>query len=96
VAVEKQIDSTPELQGNLKPVLEVRTAGDPDEEDVLWTDLSPRQIAEAVTELGTPVSPPAVQDWLQEQGLAQHKIEKALEGGRSPDRDAQFQRITPS
>jgi hypothetical protein len=73
--------------------LEVRTAGDPDEKDVLWTDLSPRQIADVVTNLGTSVSPPVVQDWMEEQGLARHKIEKVLEGGRSPDRDAQFLRI---
>ena len=60
---------------------------------MLWTDLSPRQIAEAVSDMGTPVSPPVVQDWLEDQGLARHKIEKVLEGGQSPDRDAQFQRI---
>jgi len=60
---------------------------------VLWTDLSPRQIAEAVSDMGTPVSPPVVQEWLEDQGLARHKIEKVLEGGQSPDRDAQFRRI---
>jgi hypothetical protein len=74
-------------------VLEVRTAGDPDEKDILWTDLSPRQIAEAMSDLGTPVSGPVVRDWMQDQGLAQHQIEKVLEGGQSPDRDAQFQRL---
>jgi len=77
----------------LKSVLEVRTAGDPDEPEVLWTDLSPQQIADAVSDLGTPVSRPVVQDWLQEQKLARHKIEKVLDGGQSPDRDAQFRQI---
>ena len=71
----------------------MRTAGDPDEKDVLWTDLSPREIADAMTDRGTSVSPPVVQDWMEEQGLARHKIEKVLEGGKSPDRDAQFLRI---
>jgi len=61
---------------------------------VLWTDLSPRQVADAVAAMGTPVSPPVVQDWMQEQKLALHKIEKVLEGGQNPDRDAQFQRIS--
>jgi hypothetical protein len=60
---------------------------------VLWTDLSPRQIADVVGDLGTPVSPPVVQDWMEEQKLALHKIQKVLEGGQSPDREAQFQRI---
>jgi hypothetical protein len=68
-------------------------AGDPDQENVLWTDLSPREIAEKVTEQGTPVSAPVVQDWMEEQKLARHKIRKDLEGGQSPDRDTQFQRI---
>ena len=67
----------------MKAILEVRTAGDPDKEDVLWTDLSPRQIADAVTGMGTPVSAPTVQVWMKEQKLRQHKIEKVLAGGHS-------------
>jgi hypothetical protein len=82
-----------QLEQNLKSVLEVRTAGNPDEPDVLWTDLSPRKIADTVTNMGTPVSPPVVQDWMEEQELARHKIKKVLAGGQSPDRDQQFQRI---
>jgi hypothetical protein len=81
------------LEQNLRSIIEVRTAGDPDEDDVLWTDLSPRQIADAVTELGTSVSPPVVQDWLEKLRMSQRKIEKVLEGGQSPDRDTQFRRI---
>ena len=61
---------------------------------MLWTDLSSRQIADAVADMGTPVSPPVVRDWMEEQKLALHKIEKVLGGGQSPDRDTQFQRIT--
>lgn len=81
------------LEQNLTSLLEVRTAGDPDRPDVVWTDLSPNQLAAAATELGTPVSPPVVRAWLEDQGLRLHKIEKTLAGGESPDRDAQFQRI---
>jgi hypothetical protein len=43
--------------------------------------------------MGTPVSPPVVRDWLDDQGLALHKIVKDLAGGQSPDRDAQFVRL---
>ena len=93
MAVEKKVATEPQLEQNLKSVLEVRTAGDPDQEDVAWTEFSPSQIAEQVTELGTPASPHVVRDWLAEQGLALRKIAKVLAGGRSPDRDAQFQRI---
>ena len=74
-------------------MLEVRTAGDPDDEKILWTDLSPQAIAETVAAMGTPVSPPVVADWLDDQGLKRRKIAKTLAGGASPNRDAQFQRI---
>jgi hypothetical protein len=37
--------------------------------------------------------PPVVRDWMQEQKLSLHKIQKVLEGGQSPDRDTQFRRI---
>jgi hypothetical protein len=74
-------------------VLKVRTAGDPDEAEVLWTDLRPRQIADAMEELGTPVSPRVVLDWLEEKKLALHKIQKSLAGGHSPDRNTQFLQI---
>jgi len=90
---KKKIESDPELEKNLTSILEARTAGNPDEADVLWTDLSPRQIADAVTTMGTPVSAPVVQDWMEEQKLGRHKIEKELAGGQSPDRDTQFRRI---
>lgn len=90
---KKMVETQPELVDNLKTMLEVHTAGDPDEADVLWTDLSPGQIAATVTKMGTPVSPAVVREWLEDQGLARHKIEKTLAGGASPDRNAQFERI---
>ena len=90
---KKKVESEPQLRRNLELVIEVRSAGDPDEADVLWTDLSPRQVAEAVGDLGTPVSPSVVRDWMEGRRMALRKIEKVLPGGHSPDRDAQFLRI---
>ncbi len=90
---KKMVETQPELVENLKSVLEVRTAGNPDDAGVLWTDLSSRQLADTVTDMGTPVSPPVVRDWMKEQKLGRHKIAKVLAGGHSPDRDAQFLRI---
>lgn len=74
-------------------MLEVRTAGDPDDAEALWTDLSPRAIAKAVTDMGTSVSAGVVREWLEEEKLTLHKIEKTIAGGQSPDRNAQFKRI---
>jgi hypothetical protein len=74
-------------------VLETRTASDPDDETILWTDLSPPIIAATMAKRGTPVSPPVIADWLVEQDIRRRKIAKTVAGGQSPDRDAQFQRI---
>lgn len=81
---KKKIESEPELVQNLKSVLEIHTAGDPDDEEFLWTDFSPAQLAEQVANLGTPVSPRVVRDWLEDEGLALHKIAKVLAGGGRP------------
>lgn len=40
--------------------------------------------------MGTPVSPGIVRNWLEDEGLALHKMEKNVAGGESPDREAQF------
>lgn len=73
--------------------LEVRTAGDPDEEDIVYTDLSPRSLAERLGQMGTPVGRDAVASWLDEAGIRRRQIRKDLAGGEHPDRDAQFLRI---
>jgi len=73
--------------------LEVRTAGDPDRDDLFFTDLSPRQLAERLEELGTPVGRDAIATWLDEAGFRRRQIRKDLAGGEHPDRDAQFCRI---
>lgn len=92
-AGEKKVASVPELEQNLNALLETRTAGDPDAAEVLWTDLTPQQIADTVGAQGTPVSPQVVRNWLEDLGLSLRKIYKTLAGGESPDRDAQFHRI---
>ena len=71
----------------------MRTAGDPDETEFLATDFSPTFIAAEVGEMGTPISPHVVRDWLTEQGLALHKMIKDIAGGTSPFRNTQFENI---
>jgi len=74
-------------------VLDVRTAGDPDEDDVVWTNLSPDKLAETVTGMGTPISAGPVRNWMKEMKLRRRKITKVLAGGYTPNRDAQFEHI---
>jgi hypothetical protein len=73
--------------------LEVRTAGDPDEEDVIFTDLSPRELSERLEQMGTPVGRDAIATWLDEAGIRLRQIRKDIPGGEHPDRNAQFERI---
>lgn len=91
--VEKKLDSETPAETNLIKCLEVRTAGDPDEEDIVFTDLSPRDLSEKLQEMGTPVGADAISDWLEDAGIRRRQIRKDLAGGHHPDRNAQFERI---
>lgn len=75
-------------------LVKTRTAGDPDAEDVAFTELTASEIAERVTGQGTPVSDKTVLGWLQDRGLGLRKMSKDVAGGSSPDREAQFDRIS--
>lgn len=74
--------------------LEVRTAGDPDKEDVIYTDLSARELSRRLGEMGTPVGCDAINTWLDEADIRFRQIRKDRAGGEHPDRDAQFHRIS--
>ena len=90
---EKKIDSESPAELNLISCLEVRTAGDPDKEDLVFTDLSPQELADRLDAMGTPVGRDAVATWLDDAGIRRHQIRKDLAGGEHPDRDGQFNRI---
>jgi len=75
-------------------VLETRTAGDPDDVTIVFTDLSPPRLSATMTKRGTPVCADVMRHWMEEQDLRLRKIAKDLAGGHSPDRDTQFERIT--
>jgi hypothetical protein len=75
-------------------VLADHTAGDPMRTDVRWTNLSRRQIAGRITELGTPVSRHVVSQLLRKHRYRRRKaLKKKTMGPRHPDRNAQFENI---
>ena len=75
-------------------MLEDHTAGDPMRPDVRWTNLSRRQIAGRITELGTPVSRHVVSQLLRKHRYRRRKaLKKRTMGPRHPDRNAQFENI---
>lgn len=61
--------------------------------DVKWTNLSRRQIARRMTDLGTPVSRRVVSQLLHEHGYRRRKAQKQVTMGCHPDRNAQFENI---
>jgi hypothetical protein len=77
----------------LTACLEVRTAGDPDDEDIVFTDLSPQNLSDILAEAGIFVGRDAIDQWLNDEGIRRRQIRKDLAGGEHPDRDSQFLRI---
>jgi hypothetical protein len=62
--------------------------------DVKWTNLSRRQIARKITELGTPVGRDVVSQLLRKHRYRRRKAQKKKTmGRRHPDRNAQFENI---
>lgn len=90
---KKKVEPDSPLEQNLKAVLDTRTAGDPDDAQIVFTDLSPATLSATLTKLGTPVCAEVIRHWMEEHDLRLRKIAKDLAGGHSPDRDTQFRRI---
>lgn len=74
-------------------VLQDHTAGDPMREEVIWTDLSPREIQDALHGKGLDVSTHVIRQLLDEEGYRRRQMQKNLAMGVHPDRNAQFENI---
>jgi hypothetical protein len=79
----------PGLLQTLDRLVEPDTRGDPDS-PLRWTCKSTRELAQALTGAGHPVSDDTVGRLLREQGYRLQRTVKTLEGAQHPDRDAQF------
>jgi hypothetical protein len=93
VQVEKKVTPGSDIESNLQDLTETRTAGDPDDEQIVFTDLTPTRLEQELAAMQTPASDDLIRRWMDDQGLRLRKIHKVLAGGQSPDRDAQFQNI---
>ena len=82
-----------DVEENLKSLTSTRTAGDPDDERIVFTDLTPTRLEQELAAMQTPASDDIIREWMDEQKLRLRKIQKVLAGGASPDRDAQFRNI---
>jgi hypothetical protein len=86
-----ELDST--LEENFLKVLQDHTAGDPMRAEVKWTNLSRRQIAGRMAELGTRVGRDVVSQLLRKHGYRKRKALKKKTMGHHRDRNAQFEKI---
>lgn len=80
----------PGLDAAFLRVIDPHTAGDPDREGVLWTNLSRPKIAEGLEQHGFPVSVTVVSQLLLRHRLGRRKAVKTLPLGRHAQRDRQF------
>lgn len=91
--VEKKVTPDSELESHLQSLVQTRTGGDPDDETIRFTDLTPTRMESELAAMGTPASDDLVRRWMDEQDLRLRKISKVIAGGHSQDRDAQFRKI---
>jgi hypothetical protein len=83
----------PELEGNFHEVVKDHTAGDPQREGVVWTYLTPREIAEGLAQLGTPVCADTARELLVGFGFVRRQARKQRPLGVSLHRNEQFENI---
>ncbi len=83
------------MEANFSKVLADHTAGDPMRPGVKWTNLSRRQIARRLKELGTAAGKDVVSQMLWAHGYRRRRAKKQKTmGHRHPDRNAQFENIS--
>lgn len=73
------IEFDPALEATFQKVIADHTAGDPMRLDVKWTNLSRRQIAKRMQDLGTPVSRDVVSQLLKSNRPVNPVCPEALE-----------------
>ena len=83
----------PEVKENFQAVVKDHTAGDPQRPEVVWTYLTPGEIAEGLSKRGTPVCAKTARRLLRVFGFRRRRARKQRPMGTSPDRNAQFENI---
>jgi hypothetical protein len=84
----------PELVPALHEVLQGRTAGSPMKAEVVWTDMTPKEIQDGLADCHISLSEDIIRDWLNQEGYRRRQMRKCLEMGAHKDRDAQFENIS--
>ncbi len=83
----------PELVPAFHAALESRTAGSPIREEVIWTDLTPKEIQATLMESDLYVSEHTVRQLLRDAGYRVRQMLPYLDMGEHADRNTQFENI---
>jgi len=83
----------PELLQAFSVVVDMRTAGDPMQDGVRWTNLTRGEIADGLADEGYPVSVTVVDQLLEEAHMGRRQPQKIKTMVHDPDRDEQFRHI---
>lgn len=89
---KKVVEQQPEMLEAIEEIVSAHTLGDP-MNPLKWTSKSSRKIAAEMVALGYNVSHELVRQSLHRLGYSLQANKKTKEGGKSPDRDAQFEYI---
>ena len=89
------VSASPTLLRDLLALVEPTVRGDP-MSPLRWTCKGTRRLAKELTAMGHKISRTVVGELLNAQKFSLQGNRKTLEGGQSPDRDAQFQHINNS
>ena len=89
---KRTTETDPDLRADLDALLAPSTRGDP-ESPLRWTIKSVRRLASELQRAGHHVSHMLVARLLREKGFSLQGNRKVREGGRHPDRNAQFEHI---
>jgi transposase len=89
---KKLVDKDPSLPQDLEKLVDIDSRGDP-MSPLRWTCKSTPRLAKELEKQGHKVSQRTVCDLLTELGYSLQATRKTHEGGKHPDRDAQFQHI---
>jgi hypothetical protein len=90
---KRRIEQDPTIDDDFQAVLHDHTAGSPTDEDLVWTDLTIREIAVRLDERGSTVSVPIVEQLLGKHDYHRRKALRMQRLGDHPERDAQFETI---
>ena len=89
---KRLVERDPGLLQALEDLVDPDTRGDP-QSPLRWTCKSTRELAEALTAQGHPVSDDTVGRLLRQQDYTLQRTQKTEEGAQHPDRDAQFRYV---